>query len=106
MSSSTSTPTPALATYSEWADPRFRRLVFFHMAYGYAYSALLLVPKFATVALYANPTEVGELASCPVLAAIAAAPFCGRILDRGGHRTAMLFGAALLGASTFAFGFL
>lgn len=76
------------------------------MACGYAYSALLLVPKFATVALYANPTEVGELASCPVLAAIAAAPICGRLLDRGGYRTAMLVGAAVFGASTFGFGFL
>jgi len=103
---STSTSTPALAAYSEWTDPRFRRLVIFYMAYGYAYSALLLVPKFATVALYADPTEVGELASCPVLAAIVAAPFCGRLLDRGGHRAAMLFGAALLGASTVGFGLL
>jgi MFS family permease len=106
MSSSTTSSTPALAAYSEWADARFRRLVYFLMAYGYAYSALLLVPKFATVVLYANPTEVGQLASCPVLAAIVTAPFCGRLLDRGGYRAAMLLGAAVLGGSTIGFGLL
>ncbi|HEV8547701.1 MAG TPA: MFS transporter [Polyangiaceae bacterium] len=74
------------------------------MAYGYAYSALLLVPKFATVVLYANPTQVGQLASCPVLAAVLAAPFCGRLLDRGGYRTAMLFGTCVFAVSAFGFG--
>ena len=32
----------ALATYSEWLDPRFRQLLVFQMAFGYAYSALIL----------------------------------------------------------------
>lgn len=105
---STSSPSPALtaAAYSEWLDPRFRRLLFFFMAYGYAFSSLLLVPKFATVVLRASPAEVGQIASAPVLACILMAPLCGRWLDRGSYRSAMIVGAFVIAASTLGFGYL
>jgi MFS family permease len=76
------------------------------MAFGYAYSALILVPKFATVSLGAGPREIGTLAACPTIAAIVCAPLCGRWLDRGAHRAAMIGGATLLSASLLGFGYL
>ncbi len=94
----------ALENYSEWLDPRFRQLVLFHMATGYGYASLLLVPKFATVELHAGPEQVGLIAACPVIAAIVTAPLCGLWLDRGGYRSAMLAGAVLFAASVVGFG--
>lgn len=76
------------------------------MAFGYAYSALILVPKFATVSLGAGPREVGALAACPTVAAILFAPLCGVLLDRGAHRAAMIGGSTLLCASVLGFGYL
>jgi MFS family permease len=76
------------------------------MAFGYAYAALILVPKFATVSLGAGPREVGALAACPTLAAILFSPLCGVWLDRGAHRAAMIGGATLLAASVLGFGYL
>lgn len=105
---SPSSPSPALTApaYSEWLDPRFRRLLFLYMAYGYAFSSLLLVPKFATVVLGASPAEVGQIMSCTVLACVVTAPLCGRWLDRGGYRAAMITGAFVLAASILGFGYL
>lgn len=93
------------ALTAEWFDPRFRRLLVMQMAFGYAFSALLLVPKFATEHLHATPRQVGELAAYPVVAAVAIAPFCGRWLDAGGFRSCLLFGSALLALSTAAMSF-
>jgi len=105
---STSTPSSSLAApaYSEWLDPRFRRLLFFFISYGYAFASLLLVPKFATVVLHATPAEVGQIGSAPVLACILMAPFVGRWLDRGSYRSAMIAGAFVAAVSTFGFGYL
>jgi MFS family permease len=75
------------------------------MAFGYAFSALLVVPKYLTTALGANPRQIGELAAIPALAGIAIAPFCGRWLDRGGARLAILLGSALLAFAVGTFGF-
>ena len=105
MASSSSSSHP-LSHYSEWLDPRFRQLLLFQTAFGYAYAALILVPKFATVRLGAGPREVGALAACPTIAAILFAPLCGAWLDRGAQRAAMIGGAELLGASTLGFGYL
>lgn len=93
------------ALTAEWFDPRFRRLLVMQMAFGYAFSALLLVPKFATEHLHATPREVGDLAAYPVVAAVAIAPFCGRWLDAGGFRSCLWFGATLLALSTAAMTF-
>jgi MFS family permease len=100
------TSSRALRSYSEWLDPRFRQLLLFQMAFGYAYSALLLVPKFATVTLGASPSEVGTLAACPVVASFLCAPLCGVWLDRGGHRRAMITGSLALAVSVAPFGYL
>jgi MFS family permease len=97
---------PAPDSDSEWLDPRFRQLLLFQAAFGFAYSALILVPKFATVSLGAGPREVGALAACPTIAAVLGAPLCGRWLDRGGHRAALISGTVVLAASVSAFGYL
>lgn len=96
----------ALDTYSEWLDPRFRQLLLFQVAYGYAYAALILVPKFATVSLGAGPREIGALAAFPTLATVLVAPFCGAWLDRGAHKAALIAGSALLAVTVPAFGYL
>jgi MFS family permease len=75
------------------------------MAFGYAFSALLVVPKYLTTALAANPRQIGELAAVPALAGIVIAPFCGRWLDRGGARMAIVLGSTLLALSVGTFGF-
>jgi len=105
--SSSNFPNPrALEPYSEWLDPRFRQLLLFQMAFGYAYAALILVPKFATVSLGAGPREVGALAACPTIATVVCAPFCGAWLDRGAHRAALIAGSLVLAVSVPAFGYL
>jgi len=98
-------PTAPRASDAEWLDPRFQKLIGVQMAFGYAFSSLLVVPKYLTTALDASPRQIGELAACSSLAGIAIAPFCGRWLDRGGARVAMLLGAALLTLSVGTFGF-
>jgi MFS family permease len=110
MTAPTSSPYAAAAesplsppAYSEWADRRFRRLLLVQMAYGYAFSALLIVPKFATSALLATAGEVGVLAASSGVAVTIAGLMLGRFLDGGGVRTAILGGSLVLGASTLAF---
>ena len=90
---------------AEWLDPRFQKLIGVQMAFGYAFSALLVVPKYLMTALHASPREIGELAAIPALSGIAIAPLCGRWLDRGGARATVLVGAALLALSVWSFGF-
>lgn len=94
---------PLATAYSEWADPRFRRLLLVQMTYGYAFSALLIVPKYATAALYASPDEVGTLMACAGVAIAVTSPLLGRWLDGGGARAVMLWGAFVLGVSTLLF---
>jgi MFS family permease len=74
------------------------------MAFGYAFSALLMVPKFAAKALSASAQQIGELQAAPVVAAIIVAPLCGRWIDRGGWRPALLLGSALIALGTTGFG--
>jgi MFS family permease len=90
---------------AEWLDPRFQKLIGVQMAFGYAFSSLLVVPKYLMTELHASPREIGELAAIPALSGIVIAPFCGRWLDRGGARAAMLLGAAVLALSVGCFGF-
>jgi MFS family permease len=70
------------------------------MAYGYAFSALLVVPKYATAALHATPDEVGTLMACAGVAIVVTTPLLGRWLDGGGARAVMMWGAFVLGVST------
>ncbi|HEY3498414.1 MAG TPA: MFS transporter [Polyangiaceae bacterium] len=74
------------------------------MAFGYCFSALFLVPKYAATWLSASAAEIGQIQSAPVVVAIFAAPICGRWLDRGGWRPAMISGAVVASLSTVAFG--
>jgi MFS family permease len=108
LSSSPALSTPLAAPRSsdaEWLDPRFQKLLGVQMAFGYAFSSLLVVPKYLMTALHASPREIGELAAAPALSGIAIAPLCGRWLDRGGARAAILLGATLLTLSVGTFGF-
>jgi MFS family permease len=87
-----------------WVDARFRTLLFVQLAFGYSFSALLLAPKYAAVALGADSRTIGQLGASYVFAAAACAPIAGRILDRGHHRASILAGSLLLALSLGAFG--
>jgi MFS family permease len=87
-----------------WVDARFRTLLFVQLAFGYSFSALLLAPKYAAVALGADSRTIGQLGASYVLAAAACAPVAGRILDRGHHRASILIGSLLLAFSLGVFG--
>jgi MFS family permease len=91
------------AAPTEWADPRFRRLLMLQATHGYAFSALLIVPKYATASLHASPDEVGTLMASAGIAIAVTAPLLGRWLDRGGARAVMLWGSLILGMSTLLF---
>ena len=93
------------ASDAEWLDPRFQKLLGVQVAFGYAFSSLLVVPKYLMTALHASPREIGELTAVNALAGIAVAPLCGRWLDRGGARATILLGSLLLTLSVGAFGF-
>ncbi len=88
---------------TEWADPRFRRLLLVQSTFGYAFSALLVAPKYAVTSLHATPREIGALAACTGIAVVAATPVVGRALDRGGARFVMIAGTGLLAVATLLF---
>lgn len=87
-----------------WVDARFRTLLCVQLAFGYAFSALLLAPKYAALKLGADSSTIGQLGASYVLAAAACAPIVGRFLDRGYHRSAILAGSLLLTLSLGVFG--
>lgn len=87
-----------------WVDARFRTLLCVQLAFGYAFSALLLAPKYAALKLGADSSTIGQLGASYVLAAAACAPIVGRFLDRGHHRSAILAGSLLLSFSLGVFG--
>ena len=87
-----------------WVDARFRTLLCVQLAFGYAFSALLLAPKYAALKLGADSSTIGQLGASYVLAAAACAPLVGRFLDRGHHRSAILVGSLLLTLSLGVFG--
>ena len=87
-----------------WVDARFRTLLCVQLAFGYAFSALLLAPKYAALELGADSSTIGQLGASYVLAAAACAPIAGHFLDRGHHRTLMLLGSLLLTLSVGVFG--
>jgi MFS family permease len=97
-------PVAGALARSEWSNPHFRRLLVVQMAFGYSFSALLLVPKYAATWLSASAAEIGQLQAVPVVVAVVAAPLCGRWLDRGAWRKAIIWGALITSLSTFAFG--
>jgi MFS family permease len=98
-----SRPLPARAAL-DWVDARFRTLLCVQLAFGYAFSALLLAPKYAALKLGADSSTIGQLGASYVLAAAACAPIAGRFLDRGHHRSAILAGSLLLALSVGVFG--
>ncbi len=99
-------PGPALPAPAAlgWVDARFRTLLCVQLAFGYAFSALLLAPKYAALKLGADSSTIGQLGASYVVAAAACAPLAGRFLDRGHHRSAILAGSLLLALSIGVFG--
>ena len=65
------------------------------------------VARYAQQVLELSPVETGLLIILPVLAQVVAAPFAGRLQDKGGPRTPVSLGAGLLalGLALLALGF-
>ena len=65
------------------------------------------VARYAQQVLGLSPVETGLLMILPVLAQVGAAPFAGRLQDKGGPRTPVSLGAGLLalGLALLALGF-
>jgi MFS family permease len=81
----------------------FKLVLATHLAFGFAFSAFYLLPKFVVTELHGSPSQVGYVGAFSVLAAVAVSPLCGRLLDRGGRRPLMLGGCLLTALSALAF---
>lgn len=73
------------------------------LTFGFAFSSFFLLPKFVVTELHGSPSQVGFVGALSVVAAVAISPLCGRLVDRGGRRSLLFAGCALLGLSGIAF---
>jgi MFS family permease len=77
-----------------WTRP-FVTVVVAQMAFGYAGSTFLLLPKYLATHLHASPSQIGHVTAIPALAAVIAIPFVGGFIDRIGRKPMILLGCAL-----------
>jgi MFS family permease len=73
----------------------FFSVVCAQMAFNYAISTFLLLPKFLSTQLGATPSDIGHVNAIPGLVAVLIVPFVGGFLDRVGRRPLMAAGALL-----------
>jgi MFS family permease len=65
------------------------------MAFNYAVSTFLLLPKYLATELGASASDIGRVNAIPGLVAVLTVPFVGGFLDRVGRRPLMAAGAIL-----------
>ena len=73
----------------------FVKLVLTQMAFGYAISTFMLLPKFLATQLHGNAAEIGHVNAIPGLIAALLVPFVGGALDRFGRKPLLQLGSAL-----------
>jgi MFS family permease len=73
------------------------------LAFGFASSSFLLLPKYVVTELHGTPSQVGYVGALSVIAAVLVSPACGKLLDRGGRRPLIFLGCLLAGLTAFAF---
>jgi len=81
----------------------FALVVATQLAFGFAFSAFYLLPKFVVTELHGTPSQVGYVGALAVLAAVAVSPLCGKLIDGGGRRPLIVGGCLLTGLSALAF---
>jgi MFS family permease len=84
-------------------SPVFVRLLATNAAFGFSVSTFYLLPKHLAVSFAATPGQIGLVSGIFSLAAILSVPFLGRVVDRLGHRQALITGFFLMAACAVAF---
>lgn len=84
-------------------QPTFLLLVAAQGAFGLAWSVFMLVPKYMSESLGADPAAIGRVSSLANVAAIASIPFVGWALDRFGRHATFALGSALIVLQACAF---
>ena len=82
----------------------FVTVVTTQMAFGYASSAFVLLPKYLSTELHASASDIGHVVAVTGLAAVAAIPFVGAAIDRFGRKPLVILGCVL--TAIYAFGWL
>ncbi len=82
-------PKPSLLT------PAFVTIVLAQMAFSYAVSSFMLLPKYLATALHASASQIGRTSALPGFAAVVLTPFVGGWLDRVGRKPLISAGAVL-----------
>lgn len=82
----------------------FVTVVTTQMAFGYASSAFVLLPKYLSTELHASASDIGHVVAVTGLAAVAAIPFVGAAIDRFGRKPLVILGCVL--TAFYAFGWL
>lgn len=90
------------STSSLW-HPTLVLLVVAQAAFGLAWSVFLLVPKFMSEALKADPAAIGRVTASSYVAAIVSIPLVAWVLGRFGRRSVFAWGAILCAAQACAF---
>jgi MFS family permease len=75
--------------------PAFVTVVVAQMAFSYAVSTFMLLPKYLATALHASASQIGRTSALPGFAIVMLTPFVGGLLDRLGRRPLISVGAFL-----------
>jgi len=82
----------------------FVTVVTTQMAFGYASSAFVLLPKYLSTELHATASDIGHVMAVTGLAAVLAIPFVGAAIDRFGRKPLVILGCVL--TAVYSFGWL
>jgi MFS family permease len=82
----------------------FVTVVTTQMAFGYASSAFVLLPKYLSTELHATASDIGHVTAVGGVAAVAAIPFVGAAIDRFGRKPLVVLGCVL--TALYSFGWL
>jgi MFS family permease len=82
----------------------FVTVVTTQMAFGYASSVFVLLPKYLSTELHATASDIGHVVAVTGLAAVLAIPFVGAAIDRFGRKPLVILGCVL--TAIYAFGWL
>ena len=80
----------------------FLTVVTTQMAFGYASSTFLLLPKYLATELHATASQIGHVVAVTGLGAVAAIPFVGVAIDRVGRKPLVVLGCVLTALYAFA----
>jgi MFS family permease len=97
-------PDPSQAEHSPVWTKAFVTVVTTQMAFGYASSAFVLLPKYLSTELHATASDIGHVMAVTGLAAVLAIPFVGAAIDRFGRKPLVILGCVL--TAVYSFGWL